>query len=184
MSMVLSKASRYFISGIVCILALGGCQKYEDVAGQSDPRLVRKYCNDPEAVNFNFDFPGTADNSVCYYPADVFSGTYTYNDSVYSSANKFAFATPLTLTITGQDHNKFEVSGFCPGGGALHFTVSRTLKASADSTVLNGQTLCRVKDTISGFLVRKLGDSARLQVSLTVLSDTGSTIHQGTAYRQ
>jgi hypothetical protein len=181
--MALSKASPCLIVGFISLLVLSACQKYEDQPGQSDPRLARKYCNDPEAVNFNFDFPGTADNSVCYYPSDVFAGTYSFNDSIYTSANKFAFAIPVTLYITAQSRTKFDVSGLCPSG-TLHFTSTRILRASADSTVLNGQTLCRVKDTVSGFLVRKLGDSTRMQVTLTVLSDTGATTHQGTAYRQ
>jgi len=181
--MGLTKSSCYLIVGIICLLLTGGCQKYEDVPGQSDPRLARKYCNDPEAVNFNFDFPGTADNSVCYYPADVFAGNYTFVDSVYTSANKIAFTTPLTLTIQAQSHGKFDLSGLC-GGSTVHFTVNRTLRATADSTILNGQALCRVQDTVSGYLIRKLGDSTRMQVILTVVSDTGATIHQGTAYKQ
>jgi hypothetical protein len=181
--MSLSKALRCLIGGILSVLLIGGCQKYEDVPGQYDPRLDRKYCNDPEAVNFNFDFPGTADNSVCYYPADVFAGTYSFIDSVYTSANKMAFSKQLTLAVQAQGHGKFDLSGFC-SGNTLHFTVNRTLKASADSTVPNGHTLCRVQDTVSGYLIRKLGDSTRLHVLLTVVSDTGATIHQGTAYKQ
>jgi hypothetical protein len=181
--MGLSKASGYLIGGIICVLISIGCQKYKDVPGQSDPRLSRKYCNDPSAVNFNFDFPGTADNSVCYYPADVFAGTYSFIDSVYTSANKVAFTIPLMLTVQAQSHGKFDLSGFC-AGNTLHFSVNRTLRATADSTILNGQQLCRAQDTLSGSLIRKLGDSTRLQVVLTVLSDTGATIHQGTAYKQ
>jgi hypothetical protein len=91
---------------------------------------------------------------------------------------------PLTLRFTADSKTKMSISGFCPGGQILRFTTNRALRASGDTTAVNGQLLCRQKDTISGYITRTLADSSRLQFFLTVVSDTGVTTHQGTAYRQ
>lgn len=175
---------KIFLMSALPVLTLVSCQKYVDVPGQSDPRLSRKYCNDPEAVNYDLDFPGTADNSVCYYPADAFQGSYLFIDSVYNGLNALTRQWSLNLHFTGLTRTKLDISGFCPGGDLLHFTANRALLATGDTTILNGQMLCQIKDTISGTITRSLGDSSRLQFSLTVVSDTGVTTHRGTAYRQ
>jgi hypothetical protein len=172
------------LSLAIASAAVISCKKYHDEPGQTVSQLSRKYCNDPEAVNYNLNFPGTADNSVCYYPADAFSGNYRFTDSIYNATNSLALQLPLTLQMVARNHNQFDITGFCPGGAALHFTANRSLHATGDTTVLSGQILCRSKDTVSGYLTRSLGDSTRVMFYLTVVSDTGTTIHQGTAYRQ
>ena len=53
------KAAIRCLTGIILLVA-ASCSKYTDDPGETDPRLSRKYCNDPEAVNYNRDFPGTA----------------------------------------------------------------------------------------------------------------------------
>lgn len=172
----------------LCLLGLLGaasCEKYKDEPGGTDPRLNRKYCNDPEAVNFNRDFPGTPDNSVCFYPADAYEGQYIFVDSIYSGAKVLQAQRTLTLTFTAEDKNKVIATGFCAGGGnGISFTANRQLRASADTTIVKGQALCRPKDTVSGYILQSLSDSTRLRFFLTVVSDTGVTLHEGTAYRQ
>ena len=171
--------------GIILLLA-ASCEKYEDVPGQSDPRLSRKYCNDPEAVNFNRDFPGTADNSVCFYPADAFAAQYSFIDSIYDGGNKLLAEVPLLLTISADSRTKMSMTGFCPGStNPIKLTANQQLRAFVDTTVLNGQLLCRVKDTLSGYISQKTpGDTLRLKLTFTVVSDTGLNYHEGTAYRQ
>ena len=167
------------------LLIVASCTKYTDDPGDSDPRLSRKYCNDPEAVNFNRDFPGTADNSVCFFPADVFKGQYAFTDSIYNGSNKLLAERPLVLNFSAENRTKISMLGFCGGGGTpITFTANRQLRAFADTIVLNGQLLCRPKDTVSGYLTQSPGDSIRLRFFLTVVSDTGTALHQGTAYRQ
>ena len=170
---------------LLLLIAAASCKKYTDEPGQGDPRLTRKYCNDPEAVNFNRDFPGTPDNSVCYYPADAFKGTYTFIDSIYSGTKLQAERT-LQLQLTAGSKVKFTVLGLCGNGsGAMTFTANRQLRAVADTTITGkGQLFCRSRDTVSGTLTQSLTDSTRLQFSLNVVSDTGTTLHRGTAYRQ
>src|SRR5947208_3141374 len=98
---------KYAIIRPIVLMALGvlflisaSCKKYTDQPGKSDPRLARKYCNDPSAVNYNRDFPGTEDNSICYYPTDVFKGQYTFTDSIYSGASVLVSQMPLILTAS------------------------------------------------------------------------------------
>ncbi len=170
---------------LASVCASASCKKYQDEPGNTDPRLSRKYCNDPEAVNYNFDFPGTADNSICFYPSDAFSGDYVFTDTVYSSANQIVRLDSLHLQLGALSHTKLTLKGFCSGGNdLLRFTANRQLRATADTVVLNGQLLCRPKDTISGVLTRRLGDSLGLRIFLTVVSDTGVTTHSGTAYKR
>jgi hypothetical protein len=178
-------------SGILCSLGLLllfaiSCSKYEDVPGQTDPRLARKYCNDPEAVNFNREFPGTEDNSTCFYPADAFQGQFAFIDSIYDgSGEKFLMERPLLLTFSKVTNTQTLMSGFCNGiSNPIKLTANRQLRAVVDTTVLTGQMLCRVRDTVSGSLAGSAGDSLRLRFSLIVFSDTGVNLHQGTAYRQ
>ena len=169
---------------LLLLLALSACKKYQDEPGKSDPRLNRHYCNDPDAVNFNKDFPGIADNSVCIYPADVFAGNYSFVDSVYDGSQKLQIERPLVLKFVALNHTQFYMEGFCAGSSRQNFTTNRSLLAAADTTVGSGQLLCRSKDTLSGGIFQKLGDSTRIQFSLIVVSDTGVSYHQGTAYRQ
>ncbi len=165
-------------------MILGACKKYTDTPGQYDPRLDRPYCNDPEAVNFNRDFPGRADNSVCYYPADAFEGNYRFEDSIYDGAQKLLSVQSINFSISGKDRIRFDLNGFCPSGSAaIAFTASRNLRAEADTNALKGQLLCRGLDTVSGSLTMPVFDSSRIRFSLVVLSDTGVALHQGTAYR-
>lgn len=176
-------SGKFLLLCAASVVLLEACQKYEDQPGVYDPRLTRSYCNDPAAVNYDYDFPGTPDNSVCIYPADLFAGSYAFQDSVYVDG-KLVKELPLLLHVIGNGQAKFDISGFCPGGSALHFTANRALFAYADTAVGNGQILCRVQDTVSGSITRTLADTARLRIFLNVVSDTGITTHQGTAYRQ
>lgn len=70
------------------LLLLISCEKWQDSKADSDPRLQdRKYCNDPDAVNFNWGFPGVPDSTKCIFPTDLYVGTYSFTDSIYSSNN-------------------------------------------------------------------------------------------------
>src|SRR5262245_8926779 len=108
-SRLFQKISLFLLGGMSFVLLLASCEKWEDTPGKSDPRLERKYCNDPEAVNYNRDFPGTADNSVCYYPSDAFSGRYSFIDSIYDEGNKLIKQESLVIDVTALTHNTFKM---------------------------------------------------------------------------
>jgi hypothetical protein len=188
------------VKGIVLlflpVLVFFACKKWEDPKGPGDPRIdERTYCNDPEAVNYNWNFPGKPDNTTCFYPTDIFKGTYLFTDSIYSSDNVFDSARSVgsfTLRLVPIDKYRFTVSGFCGLADSLKFTAERaTYRANADSTINvsdttfdYGQYFCRVQDTISGFLFRNRNDSTRLMIEFVVRSDTGLNFHRGTAIKQ
>lgn len=182
---------RRTLLAFICLFSVHACKKYQDPKGNRDPRLDSTvYCNDPEAVNFNWGFPGTPDSSICYYPADIYEGIYLFTDSIYNSDNSLDSArsvTTLTLQLLALDKQRFAVVGFCGGSDTLYFTAERvSLNASVDTLVAQlGQFLCRQQDTIYGDLSRNITDTTGdILIDLIVRSDTGVNFHRGKAYKQ
>jgi hypothetical protein len=170
-------------------VALAGCKAEEETYPPTDPRLgERAYCNSPTAVNYNWDFPGRPDSSVCIFPSDLFAGTYLFTDSIYFAGGQLDSARSgqaYTLSVTRVSRTQMQLSGFCPGGQTIPLTGNRTqFQAVVDTVTLRGALFCRPVDTVSGMLSRSLTDSLNLSVALTVYSDTGVNVHRGTARRQ
>jgi hypothetical protein len=167
----------------ICSVVLFSCQKWQDNLSNGDPRLTHPYCNDPAAVNYNWGFPGKPDSTTCYYPTDVFKGNYLYNDSVYLPDDSLAYVKQYTLQVNALDYTKMTVIGFC-GSNHLSFTAGKYAIATADTNAVKGQTFCRTLDTLSGTLTHITnikGDTIWMGINFTVVSDTGSTTHKGTA---
>ncbi|OJW79875.1 MAG: hypothetical protein BGO69_13640 [Bacteroidetes bacterium 46-16] len=162
------------------------CKKSNTSTPDSDSRLDRPYCNDPEAVNYNWAFPGTPDNSICFYPTEVFSSAYAFNDSVYFKDGTFLYDTPLTLHLYALDKTKLVMTGFCGAGSTdtLWLTADRFYRAQLDTTIENGQALCNIKDTVTGNIIQSMSDSSTLKVNFTVVSDSDNVyFHRGTALK-
>lgn len=180
---------------LACTVFLA-CKKWTDPEPPQDPKLnERKYCNDPEAMNYNWNFPGVADSSVCIYPADLFEGIYSFTDSVYDGQEIFDSArsqTTYMLEFIAIDKNRLRAIGFCGVNDSLKFTAERsTYRASADTTIFRddtvkvfGQFFCRSLDTLSGYLTKNRNDSTLINIQLRVVSDTGIYFHKGTAIKQ
>lgn len=168
-------------------VSVAACDKYTDPAKPDDPRLDRPYCNDPTAVNYNWDFPGYPDSTVCFYPSSVFSGNYLFRDSIYLPDGKFDSLRSLTtysLRVTALTRQKFSVIGFC-SGDSIRFTADRFYRSTGDTSVPRGQLFCRATDTLSGTIIRNQADTeGRIYFTFTVVSDTATNTHRGTAYRQ
>jgi len=180
--------------GIGCLLIALSCNKYNwhDPKPYSDPNLNgRYYCNDPDAVNYNWGFPGKPDNTLCVYPTDVFKGKYVFVDSVYSLAGltsgDFVYQIIDTLYFYPISHTKMFVTGFC--GSMLDTIYLTALSFNATIDTLAGDTLttyqgqipfCRIKDTVNGTIFYSRIDSL-LHFSLQVNSDTGLSSHTGKA---
>ena len=162
------------------------CKPADYSATAPDTLGTRFYCNVPEAVNYNWGFPGRPDNSLCFYPSDLFAGRYKYTDSIYieGSLDSAASLSTYTLTARALNRQQFSLAGFCAGGDSLRLTATRFFRATIDTTTINGQTFCRPQDSVLGLFMRTLEDTARLRIELRVVSDTGITVHRGTAYRQ
>jgi hypothetical protein len=180
------------IAILLFITAIGiflSCKKYKDSKPVTDPRLNKHYCNDPNAVNFNWDFPGIPDNSVCFYPTDVFQGVYEFHDSVFlKTSGLYIHADTVVITIHKLSNTKFSMLGFCPSGDSLIFTAGASFTGTADTTVGDtltnrGQLFCSVADTINGSITKdRIDTGGLLTFYFQVYSDTGvTTLHIGTA---
>jgi len=181
------------VAALAC--AIASCAKYKDKT--ADPSIANgfnsTYCNDPEAVNYNDGFPGTPDNSKCFYPTDVFSGTYSFTDVVYYSEDYLAAPNmnrTYDLMLTPLSRTQLAVYGICSNGGFVSFTADRFYKAVGDSTFyidsvkMPGQIFCNsIKDTITG-LVSRTAYNDTLNISFTIVSDTGITFHTGKAIKK
>jgi len=181
----------YITIVFTCLLfSLVACQKWSDPPPKTDPRLTNHYCNDPAAVNYNWGFPGVPDSTICYYPANVYKGTYLFKDSIFLSNNIFTYAynnADSFLYIYPLSKTKIGVLGFCANGDTLKFTVDRSLRAVLDSSALGaGQPFCSLTDTVTGTITLDITDSTNktFLVDLTVASDTGINFHRGSAKKQ
>jgi len=166
------------------------CKKWSDPAPVSHPEIANPYCNDPEAVNYNWGFPGRPDNTTCYYASDLFAGTYFFHDTVYDAkTDLYLSADSGTLILTKISKHGLSVSGLCPSDRLL-FTTQGAYIASADTTVGDsltvhrGQIFCKLQDTLTGSFTRDKVDSALIYINLTVVNDTGATVHIGKAVKK
>ena len=177
------------LTAIACTTLLFiSCAKWKDPAPYTDPRLTNPYCNDPNAVNYNWGFPGKPDNTVCFYPTDLFVGTYIFTDSVYRTSDLSLFLSTVTETlyVSRLSQTQIAVTGFCANGNSIHLTADKSYNATVDTTVgdtltARGQTLCRIVDTVSGAISKDRIVDSLLHISFIVVSDTGSTTHIGSA---
>ncbi len=184
---------RYFIAVlgvfIVGCLVFSSCKKYEDPHGvRPDELNNRFYCNIPTAVNYNWGYPGTEDNSLCFYPTDVFTGSYMFYDSVYQDT-LFLLADSFLVTISRVSDTTMTVSGFCKNGGGIVMSADLSYNATVDTVVgdsstFRGQLLCRQLDTVAGFISKDKFDTTRLHINFMVASDTGVATHYGSARKQ
>ncbi len=183
---------KYAVSTIlffaISTAVLFSCAKWKDPAPQ-DLGLTNPYCNDPAAVNYNWGFPGRADNSVCFYPNSLFIGTYMFYDSVYRDT-LFVGADSTIITLSSIDpdptHSKLNLTGIC--GLNIKLTALPGYQATVDtligdtSTITQGQHYCGVHDTLNGIISRSRLDSPTvLRMSFLVMTDSVIATHNGTA---
>ena len=165
--------------------------------------LTNPYCNDPDAVNYNWGFPGKPDNTVCFYPADLFTGVDSFFiDSIFQKDLSFTRRDSFMLSILKLTNTNITAKGFCTDS-VLHLTADKTYNATID-TVLGGigPAFCRGRDsvmgdTITGTIARDISllvypdttsglnppDTIKyvlLHINFQVASDTGITFHKGT----
>ena len=179
---------------IVLSLLVMSCTK--DAGPKTDARLSKLYCNDPQAVNYNWDFPGKPDNTLCFFPVDVFRGTYTFYDSVYDEDFQRNDSAYYDIKLIALDKSKFAITGMCNKGvwtesDTIPFTADRFYKATVDSTTLTDSvklkgwlSTCKVSDTVNGFIMKDKADTNLLHINLTFFTPHGPTYHIGTARKK
>lgn len=186
---------RYIVAILVVVTFASAvffsCKKWQDPAPVDNSNINNPYCNDPDAVNYNWGFPGKPDNTVCFYPSDLFQGTYILKDTILGAqSDLFLKADSLLITITKKSKTQVVLNGLCPSGKELLLSANASYTATIDTTVgdsltLNpGQFFCRDLDTVAGALALDKADSSLVYLNFTVVSDTGKTIYSGRAIKQ
>ena len=165
------------------LLFTGACKKYEDPDPFTDSRIKNKYCNIPSAINYNWDFPGIADNSTCIFPAQIYKGSYLFHDTITNNLGEFISKDSFYITLLQVDSTRLTISGFC-GNDQYLAKATRFFKFTLDSLVGNGQVYCNNKDTIAGG-GSKIGiqDTTSIQMIYQLQTDTGVVFHKGTAFK-
>jgi len=174
------------------LLVFYACTKYKDPPATGlDPRLTNHYCNDPDAINYNWNFPGIADSTTCFYPVDSFKGTWNFYDTVYLPSGDTASISMKQLVFTPTEDSvkaHLAITGWCGNGSAIYVTANKYYRADVDTIPGGafGQYLCGGTDTLNGYFMRNTDDTLQrsMKVDLTINSSEGVTYHRGTAIRQ
>ncbi len=130
----LLKPSKYIVVlFIISLFSVGSCRKYSDPAPIEDERLdTNFYCNDPDAVNYNWDFPGTPDQGECIFPADAFEGSYTILDSSFSTTDSFVSASVYNNGELDKVANNYvNLSNYC--NTSIKLLLTTFLEISTDT---------------------------------------------------
>lgn len=166
------------------LLFLISCEGYKDPAPFTDPRIVNKYCNIPSAINYNWNFPGVPDDSVCVFPAQIYTGTYFYRDSIYNTTGLLLDQDSFYVTFNQVDTTRLQITGLCPGL-ILTAKANRYYHFNLDSIAGNGQFFCAGTDTIMGGGSKTdLWDTTHIHLNYEVHTDTSILVHSGTAIKQ
>jgi hypothetical protein len=180
---------KIFISAALLALFYA-CSKSEPFDTASAELFSDRYCNDPIAINYNHGFPGTADNSICIYPTDVFKGSFSLKDSIYDADFNLDTVLDYLVTFHTVSLTNVKLSGFCINGDTVRMTADRYYRAAVDSTMLpdssmvEGHVFCRGVDTIKGNIIKYDGDTAKIRINFIIASDTGINYHIGTGIKQ
>lgn len=180
---------RKILLTILLLSSFYACQKSDPYPAASEDDFDSPYCNDPIAINYNFEFPGYVDNTTCIYPTDVFEGNYLLRDSVYNAEFALDTINEMTVSFVRISQTELLFKGYCPSGDTVTLTADRYYKASVDSTLImpdsilmDGQVFCRTLDTLSG-TITKVADSGKIRINFTIVSDTGINYHIGTGIK-
>jgi hypothetical protein len=190
--MMLSKTKLGLMLLLLPPIVFYACKKYKDPsAAVLDPRLTNHYCNDPDAVNYNWNFPGIADSTVCFYPVDYFKGTWTFHDTVYLPSGDTASTSIKQLVFSSTEDTvktHLAVTGWCGGNTPFYVTANKYYKAEVDTFPGGpfGQFLCGQSDTLNGSFSKNTFDTINnsMKVDLTINGSGGVTYHRGTAIKQ
>lgn len=170
------------------------CKKYQDPPTLPlDPRLTNHYCNDPRAVNYNWNFPGIADSTTCIFAVDSFKGTWIFYDTITQPSGDTVGTSVKQLLFTSTEdtvRTHLAVTGWCSGTTPFYLTANNYGRLDVDTFPGGafGQFLCDQTDTLNGYALKNSDSTAislnRMRVTFTINSQGGITYHNGTAFRQ
>jgi hypothetical protein len=186
--MMQSKTKWVFVLALP-VMIFYACKKYKDPAiATLDPRLTNHYCNDPDAINYNWNFPGIEDSTICIYPVDSFVGTWTFHDTIYLESGDTESVQIKQLVFSATEDtlkSHLAVNGWCGGNVPFYVTASKYNRADVDTIPGGpfGQFLCAQTDTLNGYINKNTGDRNTMKIDFTINSAEGIKYHRGTAVR-
>jgi hypothetical protein len=102
---------------VVVLLGIWSCNKDDgDVPDVSD-KLTNRYCNIPQAVNYNHGFPGIEDNSLCIFGTDYYRGNWIVVDTIKLGDSTLIDIDTLFFNISlmpnDTSYSKMYLRGWC-----------------------------------------------------------------------
>jgi len=185
--MEIIKKGILFIGLFISVLSVS-CNKSGDKKGQDiSDQLNSRYCNIPTAVNYNWGFPGIADNSICVFGTDFFVGNWMFVDTVRTSDSMSLVIDTLywQFSVVSNDstNSLLDVKGWCNNNETFRIITDKYYSAITDTAFnsLGYQILCNANDTLFGTVKKDVFDTTKLIINLTNYSANGVSYHKGLA---
>lgn len=184
--------NKYFKFSLVFIIGAlfwgVACKKEDPKPTDGDGRLTNPYCNDPNAVNYNWGFPGTPDSTTCIYSVDTFLGTWQFQDSIFAEDSAFIdFQSKMLVFSSSEDSTRIHlaIQGWC-NSETLYAVANKFGYAMVDTLVegFKGQIMCNQQDSISGTFSTNTYKMDSMRIELSVRNSTGIQNHKGWAIKQ
>ena len=183
--------SKHIVSPILLLAVFIGvisCEKYTDKKGEDlSDQLTNKYCNIPYAVNYNWNFPGIADNATCFFAYEFFDGNWKFIDTVRQDSVLIRIDTlqiSFERDVTDTAYTAIFMNGWC-ANSTIRFITDRFYNALSD-TMPNGdnfQVVCASFDTIQASISKSIIDSTQLSIKFDVINNNGKYQHTGVGIR-
>lgn len=166
---------------MLCVFMLGfiSCDRYEDKTLQDwDDQDNSYYCNQADAINYNWGFPGLINDSICIFPNEVFEGTWYLTDTIFNDTLGIEQIQERWVTIDWVADDtisyKLKMMGFCEEDQPLYFDANRFMLANIvdDLEDTNGQLYCDLTSSISGNIRKDNIDSDTLYLQMLQQTNT------------
>src|SRR5690554_1322158 len=151
--------NNHLLSALFLAIAFffASCEKYEDKANK-DWDGDEFYCNDPEAVNYNWGFPGEINDSLCIYPTELFVGDWIMIDTVFNDTLAIIDIQQRAVSFVNKSDDSLnhliELEGYCEDHSTIIFQANRFMLASVLDILVDdlGQLNCDGESIITGFI--------------------------------
>lgn len=189
----MNKASSIFKVALIALLSISSfsitsCLKESDPPGASvDPNLKDFYCNDPRAINYNWNFPGIPNDSICIYPIDLYEGQWILNDSIFFTDKELDTFLVNTVQFEKTEDSlliHLSLKGLCNNDNPIFITTDKFGNAEIDSMDIHnsGQLFCMPEDTITGTFRFQFDNKDTLEINMEVRGPN-ARIHKAKAFR-
>lgn len=170
--------NRILTLGLIAMVLISSCEKYED-SSQNDWKVDenQEYCNHPDAVNYNWGFPGVINDSICIFPNEVFEGQWYLTDTLFNDTLGVEAIRERFIDIQWVPEDSIEyklrLSGWCDNEHELYLDANRFLLASVIDELEDypGQWDCDLTSSISGTIRKNNFDADTLYLQMIQQTD-------------